>query len=325
MADVDHSGTSITGGHTNADGSNAGFMTAANFTKLGLYPTVSGLTTGQCIRATGAATMAFGALDLANSSAVTGVLPKANQGAQDMGGDCSGSTAACTVAKVNGTTYPAGGSLTTGTIPRVTGAATVAYGALDLANSSAVTGVLPAANRAAPTAAETVTALASAASSIAVNSQKFTGLAAGTTAGDSVRYEQFTGSAHMLYGWGDAAAPGANADRFCTWGSSGATISATENISQFCAPFAFTTTGILNWQNAAMATNTITYTMRIAGVDTANTCVLNVGSTTVLATGFSVAVAQGDILTMKSRENGTETAVTAKPRVAIIYKTSAAA
>lgn len=78
MADTAHSTTSIVGGHAAADGTNAGFMTSANFTKLGLYPTVSGLTTGQCIRATGAATMAFGALDLANANAVTGALPIAN-------------------------------------------------------------------------------------------------------------------------------------------------------------------------------------------------------------------------------------------------------
>lgn len=110
------------------------------------YPAGGSLTTGTIPRVTGAATVAYGALDLANASAVTGTLPKTNQAAQDMGGDCSGTTAACVVAKVNGTTYGAGGSLTTGQVPRVTGASTTAYGALDLANTNAVTGVLPAAN-----------------------------------------------------------------------------------------------------------------------------------------------------------------------------------
>jgi hypothetical protein len=43
--------------------------------------TYSGLTTGQVLRATGATSAAFGAVDLANSSAVTGVLPAANGGA----------------------------------------------------------------------------------------------------------------------------------------------------------------------------------------------------------------------------------------------------
>lgn len=64
-----------------SSGAAAGSMSAANFTKLGLYPAVSGLTTGQVIRATGAATMAFGALDLANASATTGVLAAASRAA----------------------------------------------------------------------------------------------------------------------------------------------------------------------------------------------------------------------------------------------------
>ena len=42
--------------------------------------TYSGLTTGQVLRATGTTAAAFGALDLANSSAVTGILPAANGG-----------------------------------------------------------------------------------------------------------------------------------------------------------------------------------------------------------------------------------------------------
>lgn len=42
--------------------------------------TASGLTTGQVLRATGATAFAFGALDLANSNAVTGILPVANGG-----------------------------------------------------------------------------------------------------------------------------------------------------------------------------------------------------------------------------------------------------
>lgn len=61
-----------------ASGVAAGTMSAADFAKLALYPAISALTTGQIPRATGAATVAFGALDLANASAVTNTLPAAN-------------------------------------------------------------------------------------------------------------------------------------------------------------------------------------------------------------------------------------------------------
>lgn len=107
------------------------------------------LTTGKVLRVTGSATSDWGAVDLANASAVTGTLPTGNQASQTMAGDVTGTTAASVVAKVNGTTYGAGGSLTTGQVPRVTGASTTAYGALDLANTNAVTGVLPVGNQAA--------------------------------------------------------------------------------------------------------------------------------------------------------------------------------
>lgn len=60
------------------------------------------LTTGTVLRVTGASTVDYGAVDLANSSAVTGTLPTGNQAAQSMGGDVSGTTAAATVDKLKG-------------------------------------------------------------------------------------------------------------------------------------------------------------------------------------------------------------------------------
>jgi hypothetical protein len=61
-----------------ASGSAAGRMRSADFTKLGLYPAVSALPAGTVLRvATGATTPAFGAVDLANTNAVTGTLADA--------------------------------------------------------------------------------------------------------------------------------------------------------------------------------------------------------------------------------------------------------
>lgn len=101
---------------------------------------------GQVMRRSGTA-LAFGAVNLASANAVTGTLPTANQVSQAMGGDVTGTTAAAVVAKANGATVPAAGSLTTGNSLRVSGASALTYSALNLAGGAGfVTGVLPAAN-----------------------------------------------------------------------------------------------------------------------------------------------------------------------------------
>jgi hypothetical protein len=46
----------------------------------GSYPELTGLTAGQPLRATGTTTVGFGALDLANANAITGILPAASGG-----------------------------------------------------------------------------------------------------------------------------------------------------------------------------------------------------------------------------------------------------
>lgn len=108
-------------------------------------PAGGSLTTGNLLAVTGAGALGYAPLNLAGgANYVTGVLPKANQGAQDVGGDLTGSTSSATVAKVKGTAVgTAAGSLTTGQILRVTGVSAADWGPIDLANANAVTGVLP--------------------------------------------------------------------------------------------------------------------------------------------------------------------------------------
>jgi hypothetical protein len=102
---------------------------------------------GRCLRVTGAATCDWGALDLADTDAVTGVLPIGNQAEQTMAGDVSGSTGANTVDAIRETTIgSAGGALATGAVLRVTGPASCDWGAVDLADGDAVTGLLPTGN-----------------------------------------------------------------------------------------------------------------------------------------------------------------------------------
>jgi hypothetical protein len=93
----------------------------------------------------GGAGAAWGAVDLADSDAVTGTLPSAN--APSHAGDVTGTHAASVVARINGATVPAAGALTTGNVLQVSGGSALSYGPINLAGGGAyVTGLLPLAN-----------------------------------------------------------------------------------------------------------------------------------------------------------------------------------
>lgn len=70
------------------------------------FTAITSTTAGQIPRCTGSNTFAFGALDLADADAVTGVLPFANGGTSTASGRATGQTAANT----NVVTYTVGGS-----------------------------------------------------------------------------------------------------------------------------------------------------------------------------------------------------------------------
>jgi hypothetical protein len=78
------------------------------------------------------------------ASATTGAV-----GVIQLAGDIAGTATSVTVSKINGSSVPAGGSLTTGNVLQVTGSSALSYGAINLAGgSNYVTGVLPTANQA---------------------------------------------------------------------------------------------------------------------------------------------------------------------------------
>ncbi len=92
-------GISALTGDVTASGSGS---VAATVVKVNGITCTGTPSTGNCLRATSSSAAAWGALDLANASAVTGVLPTGNQAAQSCTGDVTGTTAATVVSAISG-------------------------------------------------------------------------------------------------------------------------------------------------------------------------------------------------------------------------------
>lgn len=259
-------------------------------------PAAGALTTGNVPQVSGASALTYGAINLAGgSNYVTGTLPKTNQASQDVGGDLSGTTASATVVKVNGTTYPAGGSLTVGSIPRVSAAGAVTYGALDLDDTDAFTGTLPAANL-------ELTAYSSAPASLGTASA---GSSANYAKGDHVHpmAQHFRFGATSAAGTTSARYPG---PAFALL----ATLTAGTG-PQLQATHAGTATLLMcKILGTALATDDVVATLQLDGVDTAISGTIVHGVTTTYSFTGSVAVSAGQLVGVKTVQTSTEAQAT---------------
>ncbi|MCZ2224551.1 MAG: hypothetical protein LC122_13080 [Chitinophagales bacterium] len=119
-------------------------------------PSGAGLTTGNILQVSGTSTLSYGPLNLAGgTNYITGTLPSSNlpdattlaKGIIQLSGDIAGTATSVSVTKINGSSVPVGGALTTGNLLQVSGASALSYGPLDLAGGvNYVTGTLPATN-----------------------------------------------------------------------------------------------------------------------------------------------------------------------------------
>jgi len=122
-----------------------------------------------------------------------------------------------------------------------------------------------------------------------------------------------TGGLDIFFGYLSAA--NSTSDRFCP--SNYGAIQSIESAGVTLAGSAFTVTEIRVRHGGQQWATAVTYTLRINGVDTAVTCTVASSGTTASASGFSVAVAKGDRLSVKVVEASAVAASNADARVAI--------
>lgn len=95
------------------------------------------------------------------------------------------------------------------------------------------------------------------------------------------------------------------------------TVSATESDGQQICPFTGTLTDLLGLLAGGSIVPNVTYTVRVNGSDSALTLTITAGSTTGHTSGGSVAVTQGDKISIKS-VTASASAANAAPRITLL-------
>ena len=116
-------------------------------------PVSGSLTTGNVLQVSGGSALTYAPVNLAGGpNFVTGTLPVGNLpiattialGVVKLAGDLGGTDLLPRVLLINGSSVPAGGSLTTGNVLQASGSSSLTYAQLNLANANSVTGTLAA-------------------------------------------------------------------------------------------------------------------------------------------------------------------------------------
>jgi hypothetical protein len=298
----------ISGGLYAASGSGAGFMSAADFSKLALYPAVSGLTTGQVPHATGAATLAFGALDPSVAAAFS-VGADVPWSSHKITGLANGSAA---------TDAMAFGQFTFTTVNALLAAANadIAVNSHKLTGLAAGTG---AGNSVRYEQAGLIDGTNAWTADQSMGSHKLTSVTDPSSAQDAATKNYVDTKIRALWQtWGAVQNAAATGQKFLNLTTTTTSPTATETDSQIVAGFACTAKQIyVNTVAAALATDTQAITMRINGADSALTCTVAASGSTCNLTGQSVAVAATDKISIGYVESGTQTAANIKIRAII--------
>lgn len=155
---------------------------------------------------------------------------------------------------------------------------------------------------------------------VAMNAQALTGLLDPVNPQDGSTKNYSDTREKVLGFWAMLSAPATAAVRFVDFGNVRDTPQAAEQSSAMVMPTAGTITKMFANHFNALSTDSITYTLRLNGADTAITCVVAATTTQANDVAHTVAYAAGDRLSVKCVQSSTQAGATLGASVSLSYK-----
>lgn len=146
-----------------------------------------------------------------------------------------------------------------------------------------------------------------------------------TSAGDfdMVETKAYGDSRLSIFGtWCSLSAPATTSVRFAPWQSISAAPNAGEVSSLVVVPVNMTVTALYFSVIITLTTDTVTWTLRKNGVDTALTGTIPANQQITSFTGLNLAVAAGDKLSLKLVQSSTQAQASWSLTVSVAYKTA---
>jgi hypothetical protein len=150
---------------------------------------------------------------------------------------------------------------------------------------------------------------------------KLTNVATPVASGDAARKDSADLKTLMFGQWQQLQASALTAARFVLPGG-GSNANTNENLSVVLAPAAGTLTGLYVFHGVAMTTDSITYTLRVNGVDSSIVVAMAAAQTAGNILGQSVAVNAGDRVTIKSVQSSTEAKTTLASGLSLLWRSA---
>lgn len=149
-----------------------------------------------------------------------------------------------------------------------------------------------------------------------MGSHKLTSVTDPTNPQDAATKNYVDARKTLFWCWGATQANAATGTEFLGTAAGGLP-STVERASNVVATAGGIARDMYVFHNAALTTDSVTYTLRINGVDTSITATIPATGTAANTTGNSIAYSAGDRLSLKTVQSGTEASATLAPRASV--------